>query len=391
MNQQLQRSFTEMSHSATLSPSPIGFMGPGSFFSPASRFPPAPANDNLERRRTSHPHNSHLQPRASEEMSDRVQAQQRPRLEHRASQTIIDLTDEPEEMAAPPLNAQPRNRSARPPQLGRSDAVNLGDLIDLTDDSAEQDVIFTGERHLPPQLARPGPRPRPFAARPVPAPAARAESPSLFLPARHQHAPAMNHREFDQRAIDALIPQGMGFGNFLGRLDQPRVDAGPGLGFRNNLLQQNIMDQLDMARNAHFQAMPHALDYQHVAFADPKPEHIPPPPARSGFTRSPKEDLVLVCPSCEEELIQNNEIEEPLVKKSGKAPTKKEREEHPFWVVKDCGHVYCNACFQVRTTSGKTGFIESTNRSKKGKSFACAVEDCESDVKGKDKWVGVFL
>ncbi|KAH6724111.1 hypothetical protein BKA61DRAFT_727855 [Leptodontidium sp. MPI-SDFR-AT-0119] len=376
-----------MSHSATLSPSPIGFMGPGSFFSAAPRFPPASANDNLDRRRTSHPHNSYLQQRASEEMSDRLQSQQRPRLEHRASQTIIDLTDEPEEVSGPPPNAQPRNRSARPPHLGRSDAVNLGDLIDLTDDIEEQDVIFTGERHIPPQPARPDARPRPFAARPVPSAAVRAESPSLFLPARHQQPPAMNHRAFD-----ALRPQSMAFGNLLERLDQPRPIADFEIAYRNNLLQhQRVMDQLEIARNAHFQPMPHALDYQHAAFAEQKPEHIAPPPARSGFTRSPKEDLVLVCPSCEEELIQNNEIEEPILKKSGKAPTKKEREEHPFWVVRDCGHVYCNACFQARTTSGKTGFIESTNRAKKGKSFACAVEDCDSDVKGKDKWVGVFL
>ncbi|PVH89735.1 hypothetical protein DL98DRAFT_523630 [Cadophora sp. DSE1049] len=371
-----------MSHSATLSPSPIGFMGPASFFS-APRFPSSSANDNHERRRTSHPHNSYLQPRASEEMSDRFQSQQqRPRLEHRASQTIIDLTDEPEESPAPPRNAPSRNRSSRPPQLGRSDAVNLGDLIDLTDDSVEQDVIFTGERQLPAQVARHRPR---VVARPAAAAAARADSPSLFLPARNP--PAMNHVRFN-----GLVPQGMAFGDLLGGFDEPRPGLGPGMGFGR--FPRDFMDQLDMAqmvRNGQAQAMPHALDYQHAAFAEQKPEHIPPPEARPGFTRSTKEDHVLVCPSCEEELIQNNEIEEPIVKKSGKAPTKKEREEHPFWVVKDCGHVYCNACFQVRASSGKTGFKESTKVGKKAKTFTCAVEDCDSDIKAKEKWVGVFL
>ena len=264
-------------------------------------------------------------------MSDRLHSsQQRPRLEHRASQTIIDLTDEPEESPAPPRNVQPRNRPSRPPQLGRSDAVNLGDLIDLTDDSVEQDVIFTGERQLPAQVARHRPR---VLARPAAAAAARADSPSLFLPARNPPAPI-------PRRFDGLVPHGLAFGDLLGGFDEPRGCLGPGLGFGR--FGRDFMDQLDMAqmvRNGQAQAMPHALDYQHAAFAEQKPEHIPPPAPRPGFTRSTKEAHVLVCPSCEEELIQNNEIEEPIVKKSGKAPTKKEREEHPFWVVKDCGHV----------------------------------------------------
>lgn len=267
-------------------------------------------------------------------MPDRQQSQPRPRLEHRASQTIIDLTDEPEEMSGPLPNAQPRNRPSRPPHLGRSDAVNLGDLIDLTDDA--EDVIFTGERHLPQQAARP--RPRPYAPRVAPAAAVRAESPSLFLPARHPHAPQMNHGGFN-----GLVPQGM-FGHFFGRHEEPRANIGPGLGlgFHRHQLPRDVMDQLEIARyhvQGLAQAMPHGLDYQHAAFAEQKPEHVAPPPAREGFTRSPQEEHVLICPACEEELIQNNEIEEPTVKKSGKAPTKKEREEHPFWVVKDCGHV----------------------------------------------------
>ncbi|KAL2075671.1 hypothetical protein VTL71DRAFT_614 [Oculimacula yallundae] len=383
--QRHKRSFTEMSHSATLSPSPVGYMGPtANLFSAAPRIPPASTNYNLERRRTSHPHNSQLQPRLSEDMPDRSQSQQRPRLEHRASQTIIDLTDDQDEPAPPPRG----NRPVRPPALGRSDAVSLGDFIDLTDDSAEQDVIFTGERHLPPNPPRPGPGPRLMNAnaRSVPAVVFRAHSPSLFLPARQYQPAAMDDRRFA-----GMAPHGMGIGDFLGGLN--RADGGAGMaGIRN--LPQNFMDHLNMAQQMQrIQAMPHGLNYQHAAaLAEQKPEHVAPPPAREGFTRSPKEDQVLICPSCEEELIQDNGIEEPVVKKSGKAPTKKEREEHPFWVVKECGHVFCNTCFQARTTTGKTGFIESTtSRPKKGKTFTCAVEDCESDVKAKDKWVGVFL
>jgi hypothetical protein len=165
-----------MSHPATLSPSPMNFGDPSTsnFFS-SSRFPTAPANNDFasffDRRRTSHPHNQPLQ-RASEEMADRSQSQQRPRLEHRASQTIIDLTDDPEDMPVPPRQHVDRSRS-RPPQLGRSDAVSLGDFIDLTDDNGEPDLIIMGGRQLP--------LPRPSAARPVPL-ARRDDSPSLFVP-----------------------------------------------------------------------------------------------------------------------------------------------------------------------------------------------------------------
>lgn len=310
-----------MSHPATLSPSPHNFMGgvsSSNFFAPGFRS--APSNDSLppnhDRRRTSHPHNSYLQ-RASEEMSDRSQSQHRPRLEHRASQTIIDLTDEPEELSVPPRDHHSRNRSSRPPHLGRSDAVILNEFIDLTDDSAQQDVIFTGERQ----------RQLPLPRRPDPP---RAHSPSLFLPAAR---PGM-HRVFAAgvlperfQQIQALMQQGslvMGDGRELvDHLAQYRGNAA-----RMQELQQRMA-----------QAMPNVLNYQNAAFADRKPEHVAPPSAKHGFTRSPAEGDVLICPSCEEELVQNNEIEEAVVKKSGKAPSRKDREEHPFWVLKECGHV----------------------------------------------------
>jgi hypothetical protein len=48
--------------------------------------------------------------------------------------------------------------------------------------------------------------------------------------------------------------------------------------------------------------------------------------------------------------------------------------------------------------SGKHGAVafremtkSSTSKSKSTKFFACAVDDCETDVKSKEKWVGVFL
>ncbi|MCJ1230107.1 hypothetical protein MMC12_006778 [Toensbergia leucococca] len=52
------------------------------------------------------------------------------------------------------------------------------------------------------------------------------------------------------------------------------------------------------------------------------PTYDAPPSPRTGFTRSPKEDNVLVCPNCDEELGM------------GSDDTKRQ-----VWVVKQCGHV----------------------------------------------------
>ncbi|KAE9370488.1 hypothetical protein N431DRAFT_442316 [Stipitochalara longipes BDJ] len=368
-----------MSHPATLSPSPISFGDPpaSNFFS--SRFPSAPANDNFasffDRRRTSHPHNHPLQ-RASEEMSERSQSQQRPRLEHRASQTIIDLTDEPEELPVPSRNNEDRSRSQRPPQLGRSDAVSLGDFIDLTDDNGEPDIIIMGGRQLPP--------PRPSAARPLPRPL-RADSPSLFVPV----PPQPINRVFPAHRHGVVIGVS-GRVERNGRVAEAQYHMAARMG-------QEIMDHIQAFHDVE-QAMPGFMNYQHHAFVDRKPQHVAPPPAKEGFTRSPEESQTIICPSCEEELIHKKDEEQPVAKKGGKAPSKKDREEHPFWVLKECGHVYCNSCFQYRSQSGKYGSVSfresskpSANSKSKSAKILCAVDDCESDVKSKDKWVGVFL
>lgn len=52
------------------------------------------------------------------------------------------------------------------------------------------------------------------------------------------------------------------------------------------------------------------------------PTYDAPPPAREGFTRSPKEEDVLLCPNCEDEL-----------------GTGKDEVKRQVWVVKACGHV----------------------------------------------------
>lgn len=102
------------------------------------------------------------------------------------------------------------------------------------------------------------------------------------------------------------------------------------------------------------------------------PTYDAPTPAREGFTRSPKEDDVLVCPNCEAEL-----------------GTGKDDSKRQVWVIKACGHVresrplqaiaanslqvYCGECTQHRSSvkKGKGPRTSST------KPFSrCVVEGC---------------
>lgn len=328
-----------MSQSVTLSSSPFTFRDlptPSFFYAPF-----APAAPNFERRRTSHPHNPHSQnsQRASVDMPERSESQQRPRLEHRASQTIIDLTDEPEEARVASRNNESSGRNRRPPQLGRSDAISLGggNLIDLTDDNDDFELLIMGERIVPtpprPNGARIQPRP---AERPMARPAAgRQESPSLFMPQLPDLPPDGG---FAQGVFRALA----GHNAFdLGLLHRgPHLHMNhPQFGIEDARFFQAIQLQMPQIH----QQMPGVMNYGSQAR---KPEHVAPSKARDNFTRSPKENDTIVCPSCEEELIHNKDAEEePVAKRGGKAPTRKDREEHPFWVVKDCGHVRCSLSF----------------------------------------------
>lgn len=72
---------------------------------------------------------------------------------------------------------------------------------------------------------------------------------------------------------------------------------------------------------------------------EPKPAFVPPPPARPGFGRNTAEDVIFVCPSCDEELKYDPDAERAKARPAKKARNRKDREEHHFWAVKECGHV----------------------------------------------------
>jgi uncharacterized protein YbaR (Trm112 family) len=139
------------------------------------------------------------------------------------------------------------------------------------------------------------------------------------------------------------------------------------------------------------------LDYRVNGNAGaPKPDHVPPPPAREGFTRDTgNDDDVVVCPSCAQELKYDPDASNDDAMRPMKKPrTRKDHEEHHFWALKDCGHVYCRNCYESRslrkgTAKGSTThFRRDPDNARKN---LCAVEGCPTEANNKSNWVGLFL
>jgi hypothetical protein len=246
---------------------------------------------------------------------------------------IIDLTGEPDSPDEPEVVRQPaarapsapqnpgrnprRNLSSlqRTPSLSRSDGSLLGNnanVIDLTlDDSpAAPPPPLQLPRRNPPdghQHRRHGRDHRFPAAPPQPAGMERPARPALF-----------------GGRIASLLRQ-LTYGR--PNADQMEVQI---LGAHMDPLAGNIPN----------------LDYGghgHRGGAAPKPQHVPPPAAREGFTRDTgSEDDVIVCPSCEQELKYDPDAADRnsmLPPSNKKARTRKDQEEHYFWALKECGHV----------------------------------------------------
>jgi hypothetical protein len=383
-----------MSQHASLSPSPFFFGHPmpsGPLDNPPSFF---------ERRRTSHPHNQASQ--SSYHSQDNIpepRALQRPSLEHRTSQTVIDLTDDAGE---PSMEGMHARYMSRPPHLERSDALAF---IDLTNDIVDDELEITETRRVqePQQTPQAHTRNRQLPHPRPPLRLRRDDSPSMFIP-EHLPDPRPMHRDHAEPVARDILRN-----NPIGRL------VGH-VGNLANLIPQWVPDDrfsFFVVGNGN-QRMPENLDYGAHAFArprqQPKPQHQPPPPAKPGFSRSPKEDDVAICPGCMKELVAEKANEEPVAvkKPNGKAPSKKDREEHHFWVVKECGHVsfghtsprqthltsqvYCNSCYKGRKPDKResSNFSKGTNATGKLVPI-CAVDGCNQDVGDKKHWVGVFI
>lgn len=152
------------------------------------------------------------------------------------------------------------------------------------------------------------------------------------------------------RSFLADIVENMGGGNRLaqrvrglfGEIDMAeQQELHDQLREQQRLVRQEVVNQQRMARRA--QAAAHrgarvgnmpglhiAFDYEPAAFdlgiiegnRPPTPPYEAPPPAAAGFTRSPAEDEVVVCPNCGDELAMGDSDEKQQVH-----------------VIKKCGHV----------------------------------------------------
>jgi hypothetical protein len=89
----------------------------------------------------------------------------------------------------------------------------------------------------------------------------------------------------------------------------------------------------------------------------------PPPPARQGFTRSPTENMALICADCGDELGKNATV------------VKKE-----VWIGK-CGHVYCGSC----------AARQKQNKARGVKAGKCMVEGCSKIISGDKGLMEVFF
>jgi hypothetical protein len=259
--------------------------------------------------------------------------------------TVIDLTDDRDR--APSQSRRSSQRATLPPQLERSDFTALEDVISIESDDDDDEIRFVGERTVP---SRPSSRPSaPPSRLRLPRPP---RSPRHARPPRPQLPSILAPRLENPRAI--MENPNILFGGLATFLPNNWRDDVAAIMFGQP--HPSVAGAASGGHQGHAHVHLAMGVHPHQAFARAEPrkaEHVPPPRAREGFTRSPKEEDVVVCPACEEELMVAPE--EPAGTAAAvaaaatttaagkpakvKVKSKKDREEHPFWVVRECGHV----------------------------------------------------
>lgn len=319
----------------------------------------------------------------------------------RTPPAVIDLTEEPDSpedvvVISNHHRRNPQQRSGRPanprrqpsqnnraPPLARSDGSILGaPIIDLTgmDDDAPSP---------PPQIVLPLPPVNNLGGRD---PRHRAQPRPASIPPIREAINLLDEDNNGGRSFLNAAQQALGNLGHLGNLF-----AGGNPMRIHQLMQEGYeVHQIGGNNRAHADRHPNPnplqgnipnFNYRANGYnnAPAKPKYVPPPPPKEGFTRDTGSDVEAICPGCLEELAYDADDDESPPSK--KARTRKDREVHHFWAVKDCGHVFCRACFETRRPTSK-------NNSKfelREKKVICAVPGCEADVTSKAAWVGIFL
>ncbi|KAF1933289.1 uncharacterized protein M421DRAFT_712 [Didymella exigua CBS 183.55] len=129
-----------------------------------------------------------------------------------------------------------------------------------------------------------------------------------------------------------------------------------------------------VAPNLNFGMVGFDLGYGGARPEPPPPTYEAPPPALVGFTRSPEENDVLVCPNCDSELCKGDDD----VKKQ-------------VWIAKQCGHIYCGECTANRSAKGSAKGKEKQALPKTRPFKACVVEGCGKKVSSSKAMFQVFM
>ena len=238
-------------------------------------------------------------------------------------QDVIDLTQDtsspPETPVTrrPPQYAEGSTAANRPPRFNRN-IINVD----------EQDDGVAGQREESPEIEILSSRPR---SRSLSATRTRSRRRSAIAPGIHSPRRRPPHQASIRTVNGDRNPHQIGgWADALHNLSFPTP-------YHANLDRTQHGDRLvrierttvgggrtfQLPENLNF--LQAGFDYEQPSRPQQQPRlptYDPPPPAQQGFTRSPNEDDILVCPHCDDELgVGKDEVKRQV------------------WVVKACGHV----------------------------------------------------
>ncbi|KAF1968178.1 hypothetical protein BU23DRAFT_602351 [Bimuria novae-zelandiae CBS 107.79] len=314
-----------------------------------------------------------------------------------SSNNVIDLTDEdagPSSAANQPHRS--RGRPARPPRFGR-------EIIDVEEEDSgtaeppdSPEIQFVSSRRIEPtqrtlrqvmddeeedevEFLRANPLPE-SERRPHTRIADLLEDPAFRRRAPHLRGYLEQEEEAETRRVrnHQIARMERMFAEARSRRTPRPLSAGPqpvvriGAGRRNGPAHIHVGF---IAPTLNFGAVGFHLgfDDEPDAAPAPPPTYDAPEAAPKGFTRSPQEEDVLVCPNCNDELCVGGSDQKRQV-----------------WLVKGCGHVYCGECMLNRhikkTSKGKEKATPHTKPFKE-----CVVDGCTKKVSSKSAVIQVFL
>lgn len=334
---------------------PLQQLGPRLNFSPPQLHPPfGPGGDRMERAARAR-NAGHAQQRdelvgveverrgnGSSGIASGRNMRGRPLHNQPAPADVIDLTGDDGEVeivgGSQNVRRQQSQRRDNAPRLNRSDSNYMGNpaVIDISSDS-EDDIL---------NRANAGGTPA-------------APHRHHHHHHHHHHHPRNHRAAMDRRSTPRRDPQPPPGNRFFGQQVADFFGNFPlgnliGIGGRGRdpdvVVVERPNDGQGFNNMVPLPALPFQLNYAHHPFqhhgapagapaSPPKPKHEPPAPAKDGFTRDTCEDQILICPSCEEELAYDPDEEEDNGPPTKKQRTKKDKAEHHFWAVKECGHV----------------------------------------------------